>query len=122
MKKEEIVCPKCYSNQINANQRGFNTTTGALGLVTSGAMSGIAYGSLGSGKTIITCLQCGNKFEPGNGALKSIDELGNETIVYLKKKKSYTKNIILLSILALIIWFCYVLFTDPMYFIDMIHS
>ncbi len=42
-------CPKCYSTNLSANKRGWKMTTGFIG----------------SGKVIVTCLKCGNKFKPG---------------------------------------------------------
>jgi DNA-directed RNA polymerase subunit RPC12/RpoP len=47
---EPIRCPKCGSKQIHADQRGWN----------------LAVGFLGSGKVVITCLRCGNRFGPGH--------------------------------------------------------
>lgn len=46
----EVKCPKCGSNQISANKRGYSFWTGFIG----------------SGKIIITCLNCGNTFKPGD--------------------------------------------------------
>ncbi len=108
--KEHIICPKCHSDQISANQKGFNSSAGGLGMLTGGALTGMAYGNLGSGKIIITCLKCGNKFEPGSGAIKTIGEDGKENIVYQTKPKSNAKVVIIVSLLiflVLFILFCY---------------
>jgi hypothetical protein len=45
----QICCPKCGSNQISANKRGWTLTTGMIG----------------SNKVLITCLNCGKQFKPG---------------------------------------------------------
>lgn len=60
----EIKCPKCGSNQISANKRGYSFWTGFIG----------------SGKIIITCLNCGNTFRPG-------DQLSDQEKIDLKKRK-----------------------------------
>ncbi len=46
---DEIRCPKCKSTQVHAEKRGWKLTTGFLG----------------SSNMVITCLKCGNKFNPG---------------------------------------------------------
>lgn len=43
-------CPKCKSESIHAEKRGWNLLSGFIG----------------SGKVIVTCLKCGHKFAPGN--------------------------------------------------------
>jgi DNA-directed RNA polymerase subunit M/transcription elongation factor TFIIS len=50
--KEEaakVRCPKCKSEQIHAEKRGWNVLTGFIG----------------SGAVVITCLKCGHRFKPG---------------------------------------------------------
>lgn len=46
---KSVICPKCYSQQIHAEKRGWKLTTGFLG----------------SGKIIITCLACGYRWQAG---------------------------------------------------------
>lgn len=45
----KICCPKCGSLEYNAGAKGFSVVTGFIG----------------SGKTVITCLRCGNRWKPG---------------------------------------------------------
>jgi hypothetical protein len=47
-----VKCPKCGSDQIHAGKRGWRLTTGFIC----------------SGKVIITCLRCGERFRPGKAA------------------------------------------------------
>jgi hypothetical protein len=47
-----VRCPYCGSQQVHAEKRGWKWTTGLLG----------------SRKIYITCLRCGNRFRPGQGA------------------------------------------------------
>jgi DNA-directed RNA polymerase subunit RPC12/RpoP len=51
MDDSKVKCPRCGSEQIHAEKRGWNMWTG----------------DLGSGKIILTCLKCSNKFKPGEG-------------------------------------------------------
>ncbi len=44
-----ICCPQCGSTEYHAGARGFSLITGFIG----------------SGKTILTCLQCGHRWKPG---------------------------------------------------------
>jgi ribosomal protein S27AE len=52
-------CPKCGSSQLTANKKGFS-----IGQAVAG---GIIGGSIGMNKIKITCLKCGNVFNPGQG-------------------------------------------------------
>jgi hypothetical protein len=47
-----MICPYCSSEQIHAEKRGWKLTTGLIG----------------SRKIIITCLDCGKQFKPGQKA------------------------------------------------------
>lgn len=48
--EEGVRCTRCGSTQIHAEKRGWNIWTGVLR----------------SGRIIITCLKCGNRFRPGD--------------------------------------------------------
>ena len=60
-----IRCPKCHSSQVAANKKGFGLKGAAWGAVLLGPV-GLIGGMLGSGKIKITCLKCGNVFQPGS--------------------------------------------------------
>lgn len=49
-----MLCPKCESSQLYADKRGWSLATGFIG----------------KNKIVITCLNCGKKFGPGEGAYK----------------------------------------------------
>ena len=111
---EEIVCPKCHSNQISLNQKGFSTGNAIAGSMVGGAMMGMGMVMVGSNQIIVTCLKCGDKFKAGDGCIKTTDDNGNVTIekqIYIDKNKEQGKKIagVLLIILAIIIlaimWF-----------------
>lgn len=61
---EPIRCPKCGSTQITADKKGFSTGKAFAGDLIAGPI-GILAGSIGSKKVIITCLNCGHKWEAG---------------------------------------------------------
>ena len=46
--KNIICCPQCGSTEYHAGARGFSIVTGFIG----------------SGKTVLTCLQCGHRWKP----------------------------------------------------------
>lgn len=60
----EIKCPKCGSNQLTANKKGFSGNKAAVGGLLIGSF-GLLAGTIGSNKVIITCLACGEEFGPG---------------------------------------------------------
>ncbi len=68
----EILCPKCGSNQITANKKGFSGKKAVVGAVITGGI-GLLAGTIGSNKVKITCLSCGHVFKPGQG-VKSQEE------------------------------------------------
>lgn len=45
----QICCPRCGSTEYHAGSRGFSLLTGFVG----------------SGQTVLTCLHCGHRWEPG---------------------------------------------------------
>lgn len=61
-----VCCPACGSQQVTAQKRGYGTGAGAAGCLLLGPL-GLLGGAIGSNKIIITCLSCGNEFEPGQG-------------------------------------------------------
>ena len=61
---DEIRCPKCGSTQITAGNKGFSVGKAVAGDVVAGPV-GLVAGAIGSKKTIITCLNCGHKWEAG---------------------------------------------------------
>lgn len=62
---DKVKCPKCGSEQISADKKGFSGAKAVAGAVVAGPL-GIAAGTLGSNKVKITCLNCGNVFSPGD--------------------------------------------------------
>jgi hypothetical protein len=57
LSENEVKCPKCGSTQIHAEKRGWSFLTGMIG----------------SGNIVLTCLNCNNKFKPGEGVQADLD-------------------------------------------------
>ncbi|GAB6010829.1 hypothetical protein [Viscerimonas tarda] len=67
--REVIRCPKCNSEMIDINQKGFGAGKALAGAVVTGGI-GLLAGFIGSKKSTATCLACGKKFDPKEGYLK----------------------------------------------------
>lgn len=59
-----VCCPKCGSTTLSANKKGYGVGKAAAGVFFAGPVGAIA-GGIGANKIEITCLNCGNKFNPG---------------------------------------------------------
>lgn len=55
-------CPKCGSTSLSANKKGFGVGKAAVGVFTVGVL-GAAAGGIGSGKVVVTCLNCGHRWK-----------------------------------------------------------
>lgn len=64
---DAVHCPKCGSSQLTANKKGFSLGKAVAGGVLLVPIAGVATGMIGKNKIIITCLNCGKQFKPGNG-------------------------------------------------------
>lgn len=64
--ESRIICPKCGSDQVTANQQGYSAGKGLAGAVLTGGV-GLLAGFHGSKKVEITCLSCGKSFMAGEG-------------------------------------------------------
>ena len=74
---DKIICPKCASDQLTSNKKGFSGKKAVTGAVLTGGL-GLLAGTLGSNTVKITCLACGNEFKPGEG--KVISDTPNNDI------------------------------------------
>ncbi|MDQ6757465.1 MAG: hypothetical protein M3004_11075 [Bacteroidota bacterium] len=84
MPNTTLLCPKCGSDQLSANKKGFSGRKAVAGLIVTGIPGGAFAGTIGSNKIKITCLSCGNQFIPGQGATSQID--------YQRKKDEKAKS------------------------------
>jgi len=60
----KIKCPKCDSEQISSDQKGFGVGKALGGAVLFGGV-GLLGGLIGSKKVMLACLKCGNRWEAG---------------------------------------------------------
>ena len=60
----QACCPKCGSTSLTANKKGFGLVKGVAGVVVAGPVGVVAAGH-GKNKVIVTCLNCGKQFKPG---------------------------------------------------------
>ena len=74
--KDEILCPKCNSNQLYANKKGFSGKKAVAGAVLTGGI-GILAGTIGSNKIKLTCLACNHSFKPGESKINKEDSNNN---------------------------------------------
>jgi predicted nucleic-acid-binding Zn-ribbon protein len=61
--EDQIKCTKCGSTQITAQKKGFSVGKAAAGVILTGGI-GLAAGAIGSGTVLVTCLKCGNNWDP----------------------------------------------------------
>jgi len=59
----QITCPKCGSNQITSNKKGFNVGQALVGGIATFGV-GLAAGFWGSNEIRLNCLSCGNRWKP----------------------------------------------------------
>jgi DNA-directed RNA polymerase subunit RPC12/RpoP len=59
MEEPIIRCPHCGSQQLSVGEKGFSAGKAIVGTLLTNMAGGILFGLLGSGKTKVTCLNCG---------------------------------------------------------------
>lgn len=59
----EARCPKCGSTSLSVSRKGFGYGKAAAGAVLAGPL-GILAGGIGANGSVITCMNCGHKFNP----------------------------------------------------------
>lgn len=62
--RSRLCCPKCQSQQISANKKGFGLGKAAVGGFLLG-IPGLLGGLIGSNKVLVTCLRCGHHWKAG---------------------------------------------------------
>ena len=107
MATTELQCPKCNSNQLTANKKGFSGKQAVAGAILTGGI-GLLAGTIGSKRVIITCLSCGKEFKPGEGktvniyssekpkaidrevrkVLTTVEDINNEPIVWSTEQQA----------------------------------
>jgi len=59
----EVKCPKCGSTQVTAHKKGFSGGKAVAGAVLTGGI-GLLAGTHGRNDIIVSCIACGNQWEP----------------------------------------------------------
>jgi hypothetical protein len=117
----QVQCPKCNSTQIVANKKGFSGKKAVAGALLTGGV-GILAGTIGSNNIIITCLNCGHQFKPGEKpfAKKTTLVWDQQSSEYIQNPLSETsKNIkvwaalITLILFLLVFFIIYLAFSNP---------
>jgi len=60
-----VSCPKCGSTQVVGGDKGFGLGKAAVGGVVTGSPIGLLGGFIGSKKAMVSCMNCGNRWEAG---------------------------------------------------------
>jgi DNA-directed RNA polymerase subunit RPC12/RpoP len=60
----QVKCPRCGSNQLHADKKGFGLGKAAAGGALFGTV-GLLGGLVGKNKVTVTCLKCGHKWPAG---------------------------------------------------------
>jgi len=99
-KEEYLCCPKCGSQEIHAERKGFSGGKALAGALVTGGI-GLLAGTIGSNETQITCLKCGKRFKAGEAKTVKINNNdlseGSEdenTIVELTKTKGIIQAVV----------------------------
>lgn len=64
-----MKCPKCRSEALSADKRGFSLGKAVVGGALTGGV-GLLAGFHGAAKVNITCLECGHKWKAGEVSAK----------------------------------------------------
>lgn len=106
-----MKCPKCKSENLTSNKKGFSGKKAVAGAVLVGGI-GVLAGTIGSGKVKITCLDCGYQYIAGEyqKEVSKIQEKNRQKAIIKAKTKSVTDtevifiNSILASVFIIISW------------------
>jgi len=103
-RQENVIrCPKCGSDQITANKKGFGVGKAIAGDVLLGPV-GMLAGGVGRNKVLITCLSCGKQFKPGEDLKSELEKKEQAKGMLETKFGRIFLAIFLILFLAFLIW------------------
>ncbi|HRN80175.1 MAG TPA: hypothetical protein PKY29_04345 [Ferruginibacter sp.] len=105
MEQEKVFCPKCKSTELTANKKGFSAGQAVGGALLTGGI-GLVAGAIGSGKVRITCLNCGNRFKPGDH-LKALEK---ESTYKKQPQEGGSDTVGTIVVVGIIIFLLYLIF------------
>lgn len=96
---QKVCCPKCGSESLTANKKGFSGNKAAAGAILTGGV-GLLAGTIGSNKIVIACLNCGHQWKPGIPPVAKAT-LSEETLA--KRRKVNKVVLIVFAVVILLI-------------------
>ena len=108
MTTTEIKCPKCGSTQLTANKKGFSGTKAIGGAILTGGI-GLLAGTIGSNKIKITCLACGNQFNPG-GDLEGVKKKQQQQAEAMKSPVFWIFFVVIMLLFFWVLKGCFSIF------------
>jgi predicted nucleic-acid-binding Zn-ribbon protein len=122
--ENNIKCPKCYSENLSSDKKGFSGKNAVVGAIATGGI-GILAGTIGSNQMIITCLNCGNKYKANDyiAEKNKYDQQNEFRKKYAEGKTSNLPSIIIVLALSLVgLFFSILLFNKGWNFLGVIFS
>lgn len=105
MEEDKLYCPNCGSTHLTANKKGFGAGKAAAGAVLTGGI-GLLAGFIGSGDVKVTCLNCGQKYEPGQLRTSPLPRLNAEQRRKKKEREQQDKMLGCGLFIAMVLFFC----------------
>lgn len=116
----QLQCPKCGSTQLTADKKGFSGKQAVAGAVLTGGI-GLLAGTIGSNKTMITCLSCGYKHKAGTTSQEKYKFDAQKKALEKAKNGDQTGLIVFFGLCtALAIFLSYKLFSNDWNFLGFI--
>lgn len=113
----QLQCPKCGSNQLTADKKGFSGKQAVAGAVLTGGI-GLLAGTIGSNKVMITCLACGYQHKAGTTSQEKYKFAAQKKALEKAKNGSQMPVIVLFSLITLLaIFLAYKLFSNDWNFL-----
>jgi Zn finger protein HypA/HybF involved in hydrogenase expression len=94
--KNDIQCSKCGSPQIMATKKGFGVGKAAVGAVLLGPV-GLIGGMINSNHILLSCIKCGNQWEPSKIEAKNEVIIKNNVTIGKIRKSGFKDKMLIFS-------------------------